>query len=143
MSLIPCSACRKRPAEKLAQVTWAWNPEPRERVAYRQKLCHDCFMARLVVFPRDIAPDGPLQCPACGGDTEFDMEPVYATAYVPDIGKLTWELALCSGCSASIRASAQENAELLAEREPVSRGLAPGNSPGTSPWASLGITPRE
>jgi hypothetical protein len=141
--LIPCSVCRERPAEKLSQVTWAWNPRPKERLAYRQRLCVACFVANVAMLDKPIERTGSLTCPVCGIDVEHDMEPVYCTSYVPGTGKWTLELPLCPGCAVEVRVRAQTNAELLPEREPVSRGLAPGSTPGTGAWAALGIVPRE
>jgi hypothetical protein len=143
VSLIACSYCRERPTEKPAQVTWAWNPRPKERVAYRQRLCLTCFATNVLGLDKPIEPTGPLTCPACGVDTEHDLDPVYCTAFLPGVGKMTLELPLCGTCVVEVRVRAQTNAELLPEREPESRGLAPGNSPASSPWARLGIVPRE
>jgi len=141
--LIPCSVCRTRDYDKLSQVTWAWNPVPRQRVAYRQRLCVGCFAGRVLVMDREIDPQARLVCPACGIDTEADMEPVYATAYVPGVGKMVYEWPLCPTHSDIVRAAAQEGAELLPEREPESRGQAPSTAPPVSPWERLGIMPRE
>jgi hypothetical protein len=141
--LVPCSVCRERPADKLAQVTFAWSPQPRERVAYRQRLCLGCFAGRVLTLDKPIEPTGPLTCPACGIDSEKDMEPVYATAFVPGVGKMTYEWPLCPTHAAVVREAAKENAELLPERDPESRGLAPRTAPQTSAWAALGIVPRE
>lgn len=143
MGLIPCSFCQERPGEKLSQVTWAWNPRPKERIAYRQKLCLKCFVTNVLGLDKPIEAKGPLTCPSCGTDTEFDMDPVYVTAFIPGSGKMQLELALCGSCAVEIRVRAQTHAELLPEREPESRGLAPGPSPATSPWERLGIVPRE
>lgn len=143
MSLTPCSYCRQRPPEKLAQVTWAWNPRPHERLAYRQTLCLNCFCGHVLALDKLFEPEGRLCCPACGIDTEHAMDPVYVTAYVPGTGKMTYEFALCGACAVEVRVRAQTNAELLPDRLPESRGLATGNSPGVSAWDRLGIRPRD
>lgn len=144
MPLQPCSACQKRPSEKLSQVTWAWNPRPTERIAYRQKLCLACFTERFLALDKPIPEVGSIPCPACGIDTGNDMDPVYVTAFVPGIGKFRLELALCGADAVEVRVRAQENAELLPDREPDSRGrdTAPGDAP-LSAWERLGIVPRE
>jgi hypothetical protein len=144
MALQPCSACQKRPQEKLSQVTWAWNPQPTKRIAYRQKLCLACFQERFLALDKPIPEIGNIPCPACGIDTGGDMDPVYATAFVPGIGKFTLELALCSADAVEVRVRATENAELLPEREPGSgaRNQAPEDAPLTA-WERLGIVPRE
>jgi hypothetical protein len=143
VTLIPCSFCRERPDEKLSQVTWAWNPRPNERIAYRQRLCTRCFCTNVLGLDRPVEASGPLTCPACGIDTEHDMDAVYVTAYIPSVGKHRLELPLCGNCAVEVRVRAQTNAELLTERPPESRGLAPGSAPRSDPWSQLGITPRE
>jgi hypothetical protein len=145
MPLIPCSACRERPSEKLCQVTWAWNPRPRERLAYRQRLCVGCFAQRVAPLDQPIPLTGALTCPSCGIDVEHDMEPVYVTSFIPGIGKHRMELPLCGPCAVEVRVRAQENAELLEERDPESRGLesAPSTAPQLTAWERLGIVPRE
>jgi hypothetical protein len=144
--LQPCSACRVRPTEKLSQVTWAWNPRPLERLAYRQKLCLACFVQRFTAYDKPIAPTGALTCPGCGIETEHDMEPVYATAFIPGVGKHTLEMPLCGACAVNVRVAAQENAELLPERAAPGSGAwsqAPDTAPQLSAWERLGILPRE
>jgi len=144
-NLQPCSVCRKRPVEKLSQVTWAWNPEPQTRVAYRQRLCLECFALRVVVLDHDVPQEGPLACAACGCSVEHDMSPVYMTAFVPGVGKYRLDVPLCDADALGVRANASENAERLPERDPQSRGLesAPGTASPKSAWERLGITPRE
>jgi hypothetical protein len=140
--LIPCSFCRQRSDEKLCQVTWAWNPRPKERLAYRQRLCVTCFCTNVLALDKLYEPDARLSCPACGIDTEHDMEPVYVTAFVPGTGKITFEFPLCSTHAVDVRVNAQTNAELLPEQPPESRGLAPSTTPPVTAWDRLGITPR-
>jgi len=141
--LIPCSVCRQRPEEKLSQVTWAWNPRPRERVAYRQRLCITCFCSSVLPLDKDVEPEGALTCPGCGIDTEHDMDPVYCTSFIPGTGKLQLSLPLCANCAIEVRNRAQMGAELLPEQEAGSRGQAPGTPPRPSVWEQLGIAPRE
>jgi len=142
--LIACSVCEERPEGKLSQVTWAWNPAPKERVAYRQRLCLTCFVRYVVGLDKPIDATGPLLCPACGIKSDDDMFPVYMTAYIPGTGKMRLDLALCSACSYKVQANAQVGAKLLEERGiEESRGLAPGLTDIKDPWAALGITARE
>src|SRR5258708_18705107 len=75
--LVRCSQCRKRPEEKLSQVTWAWLRSDRVRVAYRQRLCLQCFCVAVLALDKPLDADGPASCPACGILTEDDMDPVY------------------------------------------------------------------
>lgn len=144
-NLQPCSACRKRPVEKLSQVTWAWNPEPTKRLAYRQKLCQACFIERVLVYDKEVPQEGALSCAVCGGDVERDMEPVYVTAFVPGVGKWRLDIPLCGSDALGVRVAATENGELLPDREPQSRGLesAPGTASPLTVWERLGILPRE
>lgn len=145
MSLIPCSLCRERPplGVKLSQVTWAWQKPNRERVAYRQRLCISCFAQKVLALGVEHDYTEGLTCPACGIDTEHDMDAVYATAYVPGSGKLSLEWPLCGACALRVRTIAVENAELLEDRAAVVGGQAPEQAPEKlSPWSMLGIVPR-
>jgi hypothetical protein len=144
MSLIPCSACRKRVPEKLSQVTWAWYRADGQRVAYRQRLCTSCYLS--AVQPLDVEPNfDELTCPACGMSVEHDMDPCYATAFLPGMGRVQLEIASCASCAVTIRQRAQEGAERLEDRPRVE---GPESSPSTlstreSYWTGLGIVPRE
>jgi len=144
MSLIPCDSCRKRVAEKLAQTTWAWYDQEGHRVAYRQRLCTACFAAQVLPYDRPLDMDA-LTCPGCGISTDQDMDPCYATAYIPGSGKLQLEIPSCAACAPILREHAQVGAQKLSDRERVE---GPGASPSTqttreSYWASIGVLPRE
>lgn len=141
--LAPCSYCRKRSESKLAQLTWAWNLADGSRVAWRQRLCIACYATNVLGLDRDTNPEDTLTCPACGVDTEHDYDAVYATAFVPGLGKTRLELPLCAPCAVEVRNRAMLNAERLENRDPVSRGQAPGSGDTSSPWDKLGITPRD
>jgi hypothetical protein len=143
MPLIPCSGCRTRDYDKLSQVTWAWSRADRTRAAWRQRLCVNCFAARVLAIEEPIPADGPLTCPGCHIETEHDFDAVYATAYVPGAGKFRYEFPFCGACAVEVRNRAQQNAELLPERELESRGQAPGLSNTPTAWDQLGIRPRE
>ena len=144
MSLIPCDSCGKRVPEKLCQTTWAWYTPEGLRVAYRQRLCTACFVSQ--VLPYDVPLDmDALTCPGCHISTDRDMDPVYATAYVPGSGKLQLELPTCAACAPILREHAQVGAQRLGDRERVE---GPGASPSTgttreSYWSSIGILPRD
>lgn len=144
MSLIPCDFCRKRVPEKLCQVTWAWYDANGDRVAYRQRLCTQCFCTNLL--PMDVPTDfESLTCPACHISTSEDMDPCYATAYIPGQGKQSFELPTCAPCAVRVRVAAQQGSSRLEDRGPVE---GPGPSPSTqstreSYWSGIGIIPRE
>jgi hypothetical protein len=145
MSLIPCDSCGRKVPEKLCQTTWAWYNAAGERVAYRQRLCTACFCS--TVLPLDQEKDfvNGLTCPACGISTEHDMDPIYATCYIPGQGKTQIEAPTCAACAVTVRARAQNGAQRLEDRQ--SRGNEPlGPSTVTtreSYWSSIGIVPRE
>jgi hypothetical protein len=145
VNLLPCSGCRKRPTEKLSQVTFAWNPEPQKRVAYRQRLCQACFVERVIVLDKEVPLAGALACAACGIDVEHDMSPIYMTAFIPGVGKYRLDIPMCEPDALIVRERAKENAELLPERDAQSRGLeaAPGPDAQLTVWERLGILPRE
>jgi len=144
MSLIPCDACHKRVPEKLSQVTWAWYQANGERVAWRQRLCTACYC--MTVLPMDIPLDlDELHCPVCHISTERDMDPIYATAYLPGQGRQQFEFPTCPACAVTVRVRAQEGAIKLEGRSGVE---GPGASPSTPTtreayWANIGIQPRE
>ena len=141
--LVRCDACRKRPQEKPAQVTAAWNDQDRHRHAYRQRLCVDCYAVRVLAYEKAIAADEPLTCPACGINTDRDYQAVWVTAFLPGVGKIRHEFPFCGEHFDVYRQWAMENAERLEDREPQSRGQAPGAPPPVSPWAALGLAPDE
>lgn len=143
MSLIPCDSCHQRVPEKLSQVTWAWYLTDGRRTAYRQRLCTACFCTN--VLPLDLPVDFEnLTCPACGESTEHDMDPCYATSYIPGGGKRQYEFATCASCAVKVRVKAQEGAQHLEDRRV--EGPSAGPSTGTtreSYWESIGVIPRE
>ena len=143
MSLIPCDSCRARVPEKLAQVTWAWYRADGQRVAFRQRLCTACYCSILLPLDKPVDFDD-LKCPACGISTSSDMDPCYATAYVPGAGKQQFELATCAACAVEVRNRAQVGASRLEDRPSVE---GPGPSPSTmttreSYWSQIGVLPR-
>ena len=144
MSLIPCDSCAKRVQEKLSQVTWAWYRADGQRVAFRQRLCVTCYCTNLLPLDKEKDFDN-LTCPACGVGTDRDMDPVYATAFVPSAGRQQFEFATCAPCAVEIRNRAQVGAQKL-EGERSSREASGGlTTPTTreSYWSQIGIIPAE
>ena len=143
MSLIPCDFCGKRVPEKLCQATWAWYQANGDRVAWRQRLCTACYCTN--VLPLNLPMDfEALKCPSCGISTEHDMDPCYATVFVPGGGREQFEFPTCAPCAVEIRNRAQHGASRLEGGE--RRGAGPGPSTPTtreSYWSGLGIIPRE
>lgn len=145
MSLIPCDFCHQRVPEKLSQVTWAWYRADGVRVAFRQRLCTGCFAQRVLPLDQQLDYANGLTCPVCHISTDDDMDPVYATAFIPGHGRLQLELATCAGCAVKVREVAQEGAAKLEG----GRVEGPSDtSPSTlttreSYWAALGIAPRD
>ena len=141
MSLSPCSACGVRAPGKLAQITWAWWRADNKRVAYRQRLCLTCMATTVVpleVNSRDLS----ANCPACGIDTSEDMDPVYATSFVPGIGKVRLELPTCGVCAVRIRERAMTGAVKLEDSGFGGQDPSPQTDLSTEAWAQLGIQPR-
>ncbi len=144
MTLIPCDVCGKRPPEKLCQVTWAWYRADSARVAYRQRICTACFCVTLLPLDKDTDYEH-LTCPACGIATDHDMDPVYATLFMPGQGKRQFEFPLCPACAVEIRNRAVTGAVKLEDRSIV---VGPESSPTTtaatreSYWSGLGIRPQ-
>jgi len=137
VSLIPCDYCGKRVPEKLAQTSWAWYRADGQRTAYRQRLCTTCFCTTVLPLDKPLDLDE-LHCPACGESTQHDMDPVYATVYIPGSGKQQFEFPTCPACAAELRTRAQKGAVKLEDR-PVG---GPGSGPPThttreSYWSSI------
>jgi ribosomal protein S27AE len=144
MSLIPCDYCHKRVAEKLAQATTAWYRADGQRVAWRQRLCTQCYCTNILPLDKPVDFDN-LTCPACGISTEHDMDPTYVTVYVPGAGKNQFEWPTCSACAVKVRGRAQEGAVKLEDRQSV-EGPSAGPSTMTtreSYWSGIGIIPAE
>jgi len=125
----------------MAQVTWAWLRADRRRVAWRQNLCIDCFSAYVLALDTEQAPEGALTCPGCHMGVTDELDPVYCTAYVPHTGKVRFEIPTCGACAVEVRNKALRHAVQLEDREPESRGQAPGAPSPVSAWAALGIVP--
>jgi len=141
MSLIPCSFCGLRAPGKLSSTTWAWYRADGVRVAYRQRLCLACFAANVVpleVETREFS----LACPMCHVDASDDLDAVYATIFVPGMGKITLELPTDAKCAAELRRRAQQGAEKLETSEFGGQGSGPQTGSQDSAWAQLGIQPR-
>jgi len=144
MSLIPCDFCGSRVPEKLAQATWAWYRADGQRVAWRQRLCTACYCQNLLPLDKPTDFDA-ITCPACGVATDHDMDPVYATVYVPGSGKNSFEFPTCPACAVELRNRAQHGAVRLEDRQSV-EGPSAGPSTTTtreSYWSKIGILPAE
>jgi hypothetical protein len=142
VSLIPCDFCARKVPEKLCQTTWAWYRADNHRVAWRQRLCTQCFCTNVLPLDQPLNFEG-LTCPACGVSTDKDMDPVYATSFLPGEGKQQLEIPLCASCAVEVRNRAMHGAAQLEDKPRVEGpGAGPStNSPTTreSYWANLGI----
>ena len=140
MSLYPCSLDGKRHPGKLAQVYWAWVKADGERLALRQRLCQGCYMES--VYPVAIAAQSALAaCPVCHISTVDDMDPVYATVFLPKQPRGDVEMALCPPCAVRIRVMAQTGSEPLEDRGIGVGGPAPLGPDAADSWAAIGIPP--
>jgi hypothetical protein len=141
MSLYPCSACGERPiGQKLAQCTWAWWNAANTRVAWRQRLCVACYATTLAPLSIE-AQNERLECPACHTNVELDMDPVYATVFVPGHGPLRLELPLCGPCAVEIRNRAMLGAVKLEDRGFGGQDTGPQTETPASAWDAF-IGPR-
>lgn len=142
--LIPCSACGQKLPGKMANVTWAWWTAANERVAWRQKLCFDCFASNCAPLVADVQ-TAPLDCPVCHSDAGENMDPCYLTAFLPGVGPVRAEMGTCAPCAVDIRNRAQAGAVKLDDRQSSFGGQVPGPQTDTVPnvWAQLGILPNE
>jgi hypothetical protein len=140
--IIPCSLCGSKLPGKLANVTVAWYTAAQDRVAYRLKLCSACYMMQILPLSPDPESQA-LVCPVCHTDSESDMDPVYITSYVPDVGKIQMELPTDGPCAAKIRIPVVDHGVKL---ESQFGGQGPGpqtTATSASDWAKLGLYPAE
>jgi len=146
MSLIPCDSCTQKVPEKLCQTTWAWYSADGHRVAWRQRLCTSCFCSTVLPLDKDLDFVNGLTCPSCGISVEHDMDPIYATFFLPGSGKSQLEIPTCAACAVNIRSRAQKGAQKLEDRRVEGQGDSQGPSTPTtreSYWSNIGIRPRD
>lgn len=142
MSLfIPCSYCGERKVGKYSQATWAWWRADNVRVAYRQKLCLDCFVTNIA--PLEVATrDSEYLCPVCHTAADDQLDPTYLTVYIPSVGPLRLEMGTCAACAVEVRVRAQKGADLLDDRLKNLGAAAPSTYTPDEVWKALGIEPR-
>ena len=140
MSLYPCSACGQRAPGKLAQVYWAWLRADQSRVSYKQRLCTTCYCMHVLPVAAE-AVSNVVACPVCHAGTLDDMDPVYATIYLPGQDRTDAEMALCGPCAVEVRNRALLGAEQLVDRGAEVGGPSPQPVTAADAWAALGIRP--
>lgn len=136
MSIRPCHLCQKRVPGRLSSAYWAWFLADGERVAWRQRLCMPCLTSHFLAILRNASSDSTasLTCPACGGSSESDSDPVFLVLYLPKTDPREFELNTDAACAAKIRANIFELGERLANRQVEARGPS---SDASDPWAEL------
>ena len=136
MSIRPCSLCAKRVPGKLSSVYWAWFVGDNERIAWKQRLCLPCLGSTFAETLRNAksASMEDITCPACGGASEADMDPVFCVLYLPKSDPAEYELNLDAACAASLRSNIYGHGERLENRERELRGPST-DSP--DPWSAL------
>lgn len=139
--LVPCSFCESRQKGKNAWLAWAWNRADNERVAYKQRLCLDCFAANAYPLLMESF-DDVFQCPVCHSDPGDQLDPVYLTYIYPGSPKAQAEFALCGPCAVEVRIRAQKGSQLLEDKADRVGAAAP-TTPATSGWDALGLRPRD
>lgn len=139
VSFYPCSACGERARGKLATIYWAWFTPDQGRYAVRQRLCAPCYV-RWYATPITDQEANPEACPYCHGSVGPDVDPTYATVYIPGREFIEVALATCANDAAVLRENAKMGAIPLPDRESVVGGPQPPNS-ATSVWDDLGLRP--
>lgn len=140
MSLYPCSACAERVPGKLSQIYWAWNRADGTRRAVKQRLCMTCFCMHVLPVAT-AAMEALVACPVCHTSTVSDMDPVYATIYMPGQPQMDAEMALCGPCAVEVRNRAQLGAEDLPDRQGELGGSSPPPVTSADAWKALGLDP--
>ena len=141
MSLVRCTGCGQRIAEKPTTVYWGWRLADGRRSAWRSKLCPECVTWKIVPLNVERDPEERLTCPQCGIDTEDDMDPVYGAVYFPRYGREDVEAPFCGPCAAVYRIWIQERSARLDDRLEAGAGLQPPPS-GVETLEALGWIPR-
>jgi hypothetical protein len=136
MSIRPCSLCKQRVPGKLATSYNAWFLADGKRICYRQRLCLPCLTTTFGTILRNSnsTSTDTATCPACGGSSETDSDPVFITLYLPKQDPREYELDLDAACAAKTRGAMQDGGELLADRQ--AQGEGP-QAPQPSPWDDL------
>lgn len=137
MSVYPCAVCGQRVPGKLASIYWAWFKSDGERSAFKQRSCAPCIAERLRAVLRSANEASPAvsMCPVCGTDSSGDLDPIYATVFLPKQEPREYALTTCATCAVGVRAWAQEGAQPLADRGGISQGPRP--SAPDADWGSV------
>lgn len=139
MSFFPCGVCGERTKGKLAQIYWAWFEADQERYAVRQRLCAPCYV-RWYAQPLTDQEANPDDCPFCHCSVGADLDPTYATVFIPGREYVEIALATCANDAAVLRENAKMGSIPLPNRESAVGGPQPPIS-ATSVWDDLGLRP--
>jgi hypothetical protein len=131
VSLQRCSGCQERKPGKYANTTVAWWNVANKRLAYRLKLCKDCY-GETIEPVRLNNLENELSCPYCHTEPGDDMDPTYVTMFIPNFGKMQLELATCAADAVQLRSYGVEHGELL--QDVGVGGLVPGPQTPVSDW---------
>lgn len=135
MSVFPCGRCGQRVPGKLASVYWAWFDASGERQAWKELLCAPCVGTALRELLRKSQEASPnvAQCPACGSDSSADMDPIYATVYMPKMEPLELQLVTDAACAAKLRIPIVDSGRKLPNR----RENEGPQAPHANPWSEV------
>jgi hypothetical protein len=87
------------------------------------------------------AQENVVACPVCHVGTLDDMDPVYATIYLPRQERMDAELACCPRDAVEVRNRALLGADRLPDRGAEVGGSSPQPVTAADAWAALGIRP--
>jgi hypothetical protein len=132
----PCSACDMKKPGKYASLYWAHFNGNGVRKAWRQALCHDCLMENFASLLGNTNSDsmGASTCPACGGTSATDLDPVFLTLFLPKREPKEFELATCAACAANLLPLTQVGATDLPNRQAGTGAPSPTEP---SEWSDL------
>jgi len=142
--LKPCSFCGSREPGKHSNATWAWNRADGQRVAWRQRLCVQCYITNVAGLDAALTEE-PFSCPICHTEAGEAMDPCYLTIFIPGYGPRRLEMGTCGPCAVEIRNRAQQGGVKLDDSQASfgGQGQGPQTDPALEVWKSLGIQPRE
>jgi hypothetical protein len=136
VSVFPCSMCGNRTFGKLANIYFAWFLPNGDRSAVKARFCVDCYKTEYMPYGL-AALESAESCPSCHSGVGSDVEPIYATVYLPGKDPREVLLPFCGPCSLRIRAQLYDRGQKLPNRESVGAGGPPPRQPLNAGWDDI------
>lgn len=141
MKLARCQGCGQRSDAKYVSAYLAWFNQEGDRVAYKSRLCMNCFNEHLLPYAFVQEPSDELRCPSCGIGTETDYQAVYGKVYIPGYEPEDVEIPFCESCRVVFSAWVVEHSGALEDRRRADIGPTTHPS-GLEVLRAMGLPPR-